>query len=538
MHCACAEPHIDVTSETIVEGLPVASVSVTIPEGDQHDDEHEGDTASVTSGHDCAHPKRPTISIVDDENLDPDALRSVRLSKTLARVGYAWRVRPTAHTAKVNMYALSELASSVDYFLSHSWASSGWSKYLSLLLRFHWLAGTIAALMSVVVVFPLEVFGVLPEVTVYDEYHAQLVDYHASFPLGCWCLLVSPFLAVLGLVLSPTISQTFRVLHRIDSHVFLDQVCIDQEDPLKKQEGIRSLGWVLRHSRALIVLWTPQYFSRLWCVFEIAAFRKMANDGTIIFQPVFMDVSLYLYYVVVWVGSLLSAVFTWSLGHTRAPIAIFLGSFVISSLSIGSARKSMRSKKMLDTQIADFDCRSAKCHLSSDKEFILGNICEWYGSADNFNRTVRTDLCADIQATVRADRLTYGFCVAANWPICCQSLDFNAALIRAGAPTVLIMHHTLYMIGISLLFQPILCYTFFKVAEQTSRKRETRVAEMALNIAAGFLVALFVCLGIGTWLVMYKLNALGNVIITVLWAGLAAYVFFVGRLGAPARRPP
>merc|ERR1712194_358296 len=135
-----------------------------------------------------------------------------------------------------------------------------------------------------------------------------------------------------------------------------------------------------------------------------------------------------------------------------------------------------RSKKKLDTQIADFDCRSAMCHSSSDKDFMHDSICAWYGSADNYNHTVRTDICADIQTTVRADKLKYGFCVAANWPLCCQHLDFNASLIRAGAPTAVLMNHTLYMRRVSLFFQPILCYTFFKEAEQISQERETRVA--------------------------------------------------------------
>lgn len=49
--------------------------------------------------------------------------------------------------------------------------------------------------------------------------------------------------------------------------VFLDKISIDQEDEERKSAGIASLGAFLRHSENLVVLFSPEYFTRMWCCY-------------------------------------------------------------------------------------------------------------------------------------------------------------------------------------------------------------------------------------------------------------------------------
>ena len=46
----------------------------------------------------------------------------------------------------------------------------------------------------------------------------------------------------------------------------------------------------LRFSRRLLVLWSPEYLTRLWCVYELATFVKLHPDGAsrIDFMPSWM----------------------------------------------------------------------------------------------------------------------------------------------------------------------------------------------------------------------------------------------------------
>ena len=58
---------------------------------------------------------------------------------------------------------------------------------------------------------------------------------------------------------------------------FLDVACIPQADPAAKQRGIASLGALLDRSERMLILLDKEYFTRLWCVFELAAFAKRAG---------------------------------------------------------------------------------------------------------------------------------------------------------------------------------------------------------------------------------------------------------------------
>ena len=50
-------------------------------------------------------------------------------------------------------------------------------------------------------------------------------------------------------------------------------------DETRKSAGIASLGAFLGASDNFVVLFSPEYFSRLWCCYELAAFRHLQVEG-------------------------------------------------------------------------------------------------------------------------------------------------------------------------------------------------------------------------------------------------------------------
>jgi hypothetical protein len=56
-------------------------------------------------------------------------------------------------------------------------------------------------------------------------------------------------------------------------------MCINQATSDTKARGIDQIGKFLRNSEELLILWSPDYFSRLWCCFEIAMYLHFLRPG-------------------------------------------------------------------------------------------------------------------------------------------------------------------------------------------------------------------------------------------------------------------
>ncbi|CAE7524286.1 unnamed protein product [Symbiodinium necroappetens] len=67
--------------------------------------------------------------------------------------------------------------------------------------------------------------------------------------------------------------------------VFLDKLCISQDDAVLKQKGILGLAAFLDRSKKLTILWSPRYFSRLWCCYELATFLRHSTRQSIEIMP-------------------------------------------------------------------------------------------------------------------------------------------------------------------------------------------------------------------------------------------------------------
>eukprot|EP00928_Gymnodinium_smaydae_P011893 TRINITY_DN14351_c1_g1_i1.p1 TRINITY_DN14351_c1_g1~~TRINITY_DN14351_c1_g1_i1.p1 ORF type:complete len:406 (-),score=64.59 TRINITY_DN14351_c1_g1_i1:186-1403(-) len=104
----------------------------------------------------------------------------------------------------------------------------------------------------------------------------------------------------------------------------------------------------------MLVLATPQYFSRLWCLYEFAAFLVLHSTAN-----VYVGISVFL--------------------HCGAPIEAYIDS--IKSISVANAN----------------------CHVPSDRTFLLGLIEENYVSLDAFERYAKLAAVAVIGRNLMQD---------------------------------------------------------------------------------------------------------------------------------------
>jgi len=169
-------------------------------------------------------------------------------------------------------------------------------------------------------------------------------------------------------------------------------VSIHQVDQELMERGIYGLGGFLRVSRELRVLWSAPYLSRLWCVFELAAYGKANPDGRMVLAPLFIEAGVLLSLLGTYFAAFLFAVgfvLDWQfelrfVGYViaLAPIYVLMHLF----------RRTNMAKLKLLSDLQTFDVARADCRTDFDREFIHRAITEWYGSKEKFTQYVRGPL--------------------------------------------------------------------------------------------------------------------------------------------------
>ena len=158
-----------------------------------------------------------------------------------------------------SLWETSAEAEGFDVFISHTWATPGYQKFLSLLLSSYWHYAMAGWLLAAILLMILYIFRLLP---VFVLIRGAMPDYQVDIPCGLWIFFVTFLSAVLGLFCAPYIASfSCRA-----SRCFYDVACVNQVDPIQREHGIYGIGGFLALSQQLWILWSPPYLSRLWCV--------------------------------------------------------------------------------------------------------------------------------------------------------------------------------------------------------------------------------------------------------------------------------
>mmetsp|Transcript_79465 Transcript_79465/g.219817 ORF Transcript_79465/g.219817 Transcript_79465/m.219817 type:complete len:575 (-) Transcript_79465:60-1784(-) len=402
----------------------------------------------------------------------PELLRGTRVSVVLA--GYGKRLG--SHASSPLDYEESVPVSRLDMFLSYSRHSSSWAKFIALKFSFHgWPAFLMAALLGLctwmirrVVAWRTYLGHCNFHTGVWNDFgpcFGSLFIYNGNsvmqsgewkwkplcLPVGmaAFCLTFSGW----GLITRWCLPARF---------IFLDTVCIHQTDAITRDEGIKSLGAVLAHTEVMVVAWDSTYFSRLWCVYEVGAFRAANPRGRVDFLPV----ELGMFLAVVLVGStlglctvgVLSAyglrqfmVFKvllpldnllqlrgwhWiAIGIYAVPLGL---STVVVMWVLPNVRTYLQFRDKMEADLSAFSVGKARCFccdcghvhpatgeaLPCDREAIYSSIRHWYGgSLDEFEASIRGHFKDDVNRMM-GPLLPYSYAVFIGLPYFLAWLDF------------------------------------------------------------------------------------------------------------------
>ncbi|CAE7614654.1 unnamed protein product, partial [Symbiodinium sp. CCMP2456] len=226
---------------------------------------------------------------------------------------------------------------------------------------------------------------------------------------------------------------------------FLDVVSINQGDLGMMRQGIYGLGGFLSASKELRILYSAPYLTRLWCVFELAAFRMANPSGRIRFAPLFVESAV----ASVWVGATLALLIYVLVIATLGlqSLVTLLVALIPFFLVFHSLRKNLSQKRQVFYDLATFELSAAGCRKASDQEFIYAAIEKWYGSLDAFTAHVRGPLRDELLAKHLGTGLPWHYALLIATPLITLGMDAWAAQVRAGAP----IHNLVsYGTGVSL----------------------------------------------------------------------------------------
>eukprot|EP00438_Fugacium_kawagutii_P028415 Skav216772 [mRNA] locus=scaffold3378:52640:56882:- [translate_table: standard] len=255
---------------------------------------------------------------------------------------------------------------------------------------------------------------------------------------------------------------------------------------------------------------SPSYLSRLWCVFELAAYRKANPSGLITVRPLFIEQQFF--------GFILAAAFAtaivFGIFASRAglgsSISLTLLAFSPMFFIVHSNRKLMTEKHLTISALKTFNLVNLQCRLDKDRVFILTAISDWYGSEEAFTDYVRGPLYEEVVAAA-TNRLPFHYALMTVLIPYSLSLDVLTAQLRAGAPLEVLLSEAIGSgFGWVLLWQLVALKLLWVLCDRLAAPRICCVLDWAVSLSIFLMYYICVLLGSVISDMLYQTNMWGG----------------------------
>ncbi|CAE7410120.1 unnamed protein product [Symbiodinium sp. CCMP2456] len=236
------------------------------------------------------------------------------------------------------------------------------------------------------------------------------------------------------------------LFYRPEAPIFLDVVCIDQVNAKRKARALLSMGAFLKASRSMLILWDATYSDRLWTMFEVAAFLHSREKGETpkvvlrptILGPCYLVLTLTLILVLT-IGdnvacdlSASSRYVVWAFQFLICccGLSVNIAAFRAYFRSVSDSQEKLASWRLADVKCACCDTGHVHGGGICDRKVVLKCIHQWFGSLDNFESRVRTEIRETFVHEQSRQPFTYGQVVAVLAPVIWSYLDRASAHAR------------------------------------------------------------------------------------------------------------
>eukprot|EP00929_Paragymnodinium_shiwhaense_P110505 TRINITY_DN7759_c0_g3_i2.p1 TRINITY_DN7759_c0_g3~~TRINITY_DN7759_c0_g3_i2.p1 ORF type:complete len:552 (+),score=38.04 TRINITY_DN7759_c0_g3_i2:107-1762(+) len=311
-------------------------------------------------------------------------MRAVDIREALRGFGKHW----ASIDARAEDYSLSSTVSEISAFLSHDWATPRLQKTIALLFYSNGLAAWVSSLCAATCSVAALKFAGVAYADVLYETECGIAFIPRLYGLVSLLSATFTFFVVLGWW------QRLRSLFVKPSTVFLDKLCINQMDSTKKATGILSLAGFLKASNRIVVLWTPRYFTRLWCTYELSSWIKLRRDfsTTVHIVPVGLTSKFVVFMILAVLVSFLYDVATVLVTSPLVQIAALAAAFfILPILFVHAMRLTFGEITEMVQLLEQFSIHQAKCFccsnghmdpnsgdvISCDRQLVLRTLVSW-----------------------------------------------------------------------------------------------------------------------------------------------------------------
>ena len=319
-------------------------------------------------------------------------------------------------------------ASKLDSFLSHAWIDAWWKKQIALCFHFNLKAanttGVCAAILLTVAGHAAYRAGAPKEVVVFVVTWGA----HAAY--------------VVILLYAQTLLPKLRRL------CFLDKACIVQDDLEQMKAGVAALHVFLRKSRRMVIFWSPEYFKRLWCTWEVAVYAKLTGSdfSRIILIPLalgpFMAVAsmLAISFVMIFDLFRIFGGFEWLHGLLPERGAMDRAFVFVQTATLAAAiavynymfSMQVEQAAALGTQLRSFSLADARCFAEADRAKIVHDVAMLFGSEASFERYLVESFLPGVRKRMGSNFFPYPYKRAIT--VCFLHAGFGRLAVADSAP--------------------------------------------------------------------------------------------------------
>lgn len=282
--------------------------------------------------------------------------------------------------------------------------------------------------------------------------------------MGLWVFFSGALALLLGLFFTPYLPS----LCSSSDMGFIDVASIHQQDRALMERGVYGIAGFLRVSSELRILWSAPYLSRLWCIFEVAAYRKVNPDGIISFRPLFVErTALVLLIACLSFGAYVPGMSGSEVSYYVAYVSLLLFNLMTTAL----LRSNFREKHQLRRELQRFDLDQVSCREEFDRKFIHAAISKWYGSKDAFTEFVRQDLRQHLEPCL-ATRFPMRYLLLLSAAQMSVSLEFVLALWKGGAsPNSILSFAIAMLLGVDVFVLACIVFSINYLSDRFAARR-------------------------------------------------------------------